>query len=449
MPNPRIDTIKKAISRYVSDYADGSVSRYEVDWFELGRYAHMLLQNENDAMMLHRALHPFYLDYLYGKYNSFHFMSGCRNLIFYCIERYRELGEWFVTEGNLMKMIDSLAANEVGGHVVFSHLQLLMATGLRPYIEVWDIEQVKDNIARQKVQKELHRGEYLCILHAFLMIEDADISDKKKDELEKLTENNWSFLKRVYSIMVGSVIGDRQKKFTSVCNNVKLLVDAHPYLHLFMAAIIAQETTIMPDAKSRQKMDKHFRYLGDLVAETPQEDTLDELCKILFGETFEKAVTQKQYVSYRELEGLVEHWKKMATHLGEQLKELEPLKAMCQSMMEAMKHAIPVDEICKVILGFDDPKVSETVFTKLDWELEENEAWASKRKEMKQLIKAKLKGPEEYQQEMIRLTKETNEAIKNQKPSIIGQMNLGNGTQHLPTDFTKTLENLKGGGEER
>ena len=145
----------------------------------------------------------------------------------------------------------------------------------------------------------------------------------------------------------------------------------------------------------------------------------------------------------------MEHWKKMATHLGEQLKELEPLKAMCQSMMEAMKHAIPVDEICKVILGFDDPKVSETVFTKLDWELEENEAWASKRKEMKQLIKAKLKGPEEYQQEMIRLTKETNEAIRNQKPSIIGQMNLGNGTQHLPTDFTKTLENLKGGGEER
>lgn len=228
MQDPLIDTIKKAISQYVSDYADGSVSRYEVDWFELGRYAHMLLQNEDDAMMLHRALHPFYLDYLYGKYNSFHFMSGCRNLIVYCIERYRELGEWFVTEGNLMKMIDSLAANEVGGHVVFSHLQLLMATGLRPYIEVWDIEQVKDNIARQKVQKELHRGEYLCILHAFLMIEDADISDKKKDELEKLTKNNWSFLKRVYSIMVGSVIGDRQKKFTSVCNNVKLLVDAHP-----------------------------------------------------------------------------------------------------------------------------------------------------------------------------------------------------------------------------
>lgn len=447
MQSPLINSIRRAISHYVSDYANGSESLYEVDWFALERYAYKLLQDEDDAMMLHTALHPFYLDYLYGKYSAYHFTSGCRSLIASCIERYEELGEWFASEGTLMDMIDSLAAHEVGSYTVFSHLQLLIARGYRPYIEEWDIELVKDDIARQKVQKELHRGEYLCILHAFLMIEDADISDKKKDELEQLTKDNWRFLMRVYSIMVGSVIGDQQKTFTSVCNNVKLQVGSHPYLHLFMAAIMAQEALIMPDVKARQKMEKHFKYLEDIIAETPQEDTLDDLCKILFGEAFEKAVTQKQYVSYKELEGLVEHWKEMATNLGEQLKELEPLKAMCQSMMEAMKNSIPVDEICKVILGFDDPKVSEMVFTKLDWELEENEAWASKRKEMKQRIKAKLMGPERYQEEMMRMARETSEAIKNPKPSIIGQMNLGNGTQHLPADFTKALADLKGGGE--
>lgn len=432
------------ISETLDEYVAGRMDSEEIDWYELDRYVYMLLQDRNHIRELHEALQPFYLEYLCGRNHASYEKMGCYGFMNRCIDRYEELGRWFATESNLMDMIDGLAASQVGEGAVFSRLQMLMATGYRPHMKELDIESVNDEIARQKVQKELYRGEHLCILHAFLMIEGADKTDKEKDDLEELLRRNWGFVMRIYSIMAGSVIGDKQNTFTSVCNNVKIMRGSHPYLHLFMAAIMARETAIMPDVKARRKMDKHFRYLEDIIAQTPQKDTLDELCKILFGKEFEKAVATKQYASYRELEGLVEHWKEMATNLGEQLKELEPLKAMCQSMMEAMKHSIPVDKICDVIVGFDDPKVSEMVFTKLDWELEENEAWASKRKEMKRLIKAKLMGPEKYKEEMMRLAKETSDALKNQKPSIIGQMNLGNGTQQLPPDFNKALENLGG-----
>ena len=440
--NPLVGIIKEKLSEYIS----GCCAYNEIHWYDLERYANTLLQDEVDAQELHLALQPFYLEFIYGRNNSLYAKPGCHSLINKCINSYEGLGGWFATEGNLMDMLDDLAVSHVTAHSIFVRLSMLLAGGYRTHVKDFDIDLLLDEITRQQVEKELYRGEYLCILHAYMMIEGADITDEQKDDMEELVRRNWSFLRNVYSIMVGSVIGTKQKTFTSVCNNVKMLVDAHPYLHLFMGAIVAREESIMPNDKERQKMDKHFMYLEDIITQTPQEDTLDELCKILFGEEFEKALAKKQYASYRELEGLVLHWQKMATEMGEQLKEIEPLKAMCQSMMEALKNAIPIEEICNAILGFDDPKVSEFVFYKLDWDLEDNAAWASKRKEMKHLIKAKLIGPEQYRAEMMRIAEETKDAVKNQRPSIIGQMNLGNGTQQLPSEFTKALENLGGQG---
>ena len=437
-----LDSFIEIIKENLAGYAADKITADEVNWYDLERFVYSIMQDGNATIMLHKVLQPFYYDYLYGKKYTCQYRF--HSFICHVISNCKELGKWFYSDGNLIEMIDGLATSKVSSYSVFSRLEILMSNGYRQYANDFDIQHLNDEIARQQVQKELSRGEYLCILHAFMMIESTDIADKRKDELETLVQKNWVFLRNVYSIMVGSVIGTKQKTFTSVCNNVKMLVESHPYLHLFMGAIMAREESVMPTEEEKKKMEKHIMYLENIISETPQEDTLDELCCILFGKDFEKAVAQKKYVSYQELEGLVQHWQKMATDLGEQMKEFEPLKSMCQSMMEALQNAIPVEEICNAILGFDHPKVSEFVFYKLDWDLEDNTAWASKRKEMKNLIKAKLAGPEQYRNEMIRIAQDTNDAVKNQKPSIIGQMNLGNGTQVLPSEITKTIEKLGG-----
>ena len=97
------------------------------------------------------------------------------------------------------------------------------------------------------------------------------------------------------------------------------------------------------------------------------------------------------------------------------------MKIICESMKEAVENSIPVNDVVNTIVNFDDPKVSELVFNKLDWDLEDQPAWAKHRKEMKQLIKAKLKGPKEFQTAMEEYARQMAEATQKmaEKPAVI------------------------------
>lgn len=428
--------ILDAIINPLHQFINGETERNQVNWLEINGLSRHFSEQKMFREEFHVAMQPFYWMLLTdtipydGEHNEF------RGIVWNCIERYDGLGEWFSTK-DIFEFVDQMARLKQEGSHLFAKLQLLIGGGYRPFITRWDRTRIEEEIEHLRAYGDRYHGEYYCILHAYMMIECADITEDQKNEYEELLYRNWDFLKHIYSVMVRRIVGSGHKNFRGVTNNVEVLTSCHPYIHLFYNALVDRQEDILGNEREKEKMVPHIMKLEDIMVNTEQENTLDPLCQILFCDEFEQVLARKRFKSYRELEDLARFWQDEASKLEGQVKELEPLRTLCESMKEAVENSIPVDDVVRTIVNFDDPKVSEQVFNKLDWDLEEQPAWAKRRREMKQLIKAKLRGPEEFQKAMLEYVKMTAEASKKaaeQKPSFtfnspVGQV-IGN-VEHL------------------
>ena len=66
-----------------------------------------------------------------------------------------------------------------------------MDQSYRPYIKQWPENAIDKEIEKLEVSGDSERGEMLCVLSAYLMIEHTDLSEKHKDFLEEQLEQNW------------------------------------------------------------------------------------------------------------------------------------------------------------------------------------------------------------------------------------------------------------------
>lgn len=412
--------IQDTIISPLDDLLDGNLEGWRKNFISTRGMAIHLSEQAKTRDAFHEALRPYYWMYLSDSFSGeFAAYLEFRSFINTCIDRYQGLGEWFQIK-DIMDVVDNLARKRREGRDLIDTIMLLLKHGYRPYLRDWNKEQLEENIERLRVQGDRYHGEYYCILHAFYMIETADITDEQKDEFESLLCQNWDFLKHVYSIMIKRIVGCGHKNFRGVTNNVEILTSCHPYIHLFYNALIDRQDEILTSEREQKKMEPHVMNMQNIMMDVEQEDTLDPLCRILFCEEFERVLARKRFKSYRELEDLADFWQKEAAKLEGHVKELEPLKKICESMKEAVENSIPVDDVVRTIVNFDDPNVSELVFNKLDWDLEDQPAWAKHRKEMKRLIKAKLKGPEEFNNAMKEYAKQIKEATQKmaERPAV-------------------------------
>ncbi len=412
--------IQETIISPLEELVNGNVEAWRKNWISTRGMAEHLSSQAKTRDDFHQALQPYYWMYLSDSLadDSPSYLEF-RSFINACINKYQGLGEWFRTK-DIEDIVENLARKREDGSRLTEILMLILKHGYRPYIKEWNKEKLEENIERLRVHGDRYHGEYYCIMHAFYMIETADITDEQKDEFENLLRQNWDFLKHVYSIMIKRIVGCGHKNFRAVANNVEIQTSSHPYIHLFYNALIDRQDGILTTEREQKKMVPHIINMENIMMDVEQEDTLDPLCRILFCEEFEKVLARKRFKSYRELEDLADFWQKEAAKLEGHVKELEPLKKICESMKEAVENSIPVDDVVRTIVNFDDPNVSELVFNKLDWDLEEQPAWAKHRKEMKQLIKAKLKGPEDFKSAMKEYAKQMAEATQKlaEKPSV-------------------------------
>lgn len=412
--------IQDTIISPLEELVNGNVEGWRKNWISTKGMVIYLSEQAKTRDSFHEALQPYYWMYLSDSFTGEDAAyPEFRSFIYTCIDSYQGLGEWFRTK-DIDDVVESLARKRKEGRNLMDILMLLLRHGYRPYIKEWNKEKLEENIERLRVQGDRYHGEYYCILHAFYMIETADIADNEKDDFENLLCQNWDFLKHVYSIMIKRIVGCGHRNFRGVANNVEIQTSSHPYIHLFYNALIDRQEEILSSEREQQKMIPHIQKMENIMMDVEQEDTLDPLCRILFCEEFERVLARKRFKSYRELEDLANFWQQEAAKLEGHVKELEPLKIICESMKEAVENSIPVDDVVRTIVNFDDPKVSELVFNKLDWDLEDQPAWAKHRKEMKQLIKAKLKGPQEFQAAMQEYARQMAEATHKmqEKPTV-------------------------------
>lgn len=375
----------------------------------------------------HEAMKPYYWDYLTGKIN---YKVASNNLMCFFMESFREFegaAEWIAEKGILNFVRDCLH-NEYACRGFQYRLQVLIELGYRRFIQDWPIDEINEYLERLEVAPDYRRGEYYCALSAFYLIDSMDVDDDTKDELIQQLHDNWDFLIHIYSVMVRSIVGCRLNNYTGIANTVKILKSCHHHIYLFYDSLILRQDFLLskydgltPKKKevAMQKFDKHFVYLQDIMENTEQEDDLEQLCSIIFGSEFEAAMNRKRFKTYKELEGIAEHWQQEATKLQGMVNELEPLRALCESMRQAMENSIPMDVIVRTIIGFEEVKTSRLVFQELDWSLDKHPVWARYREEMKQLIDEKKRGAanlemrlEELLANIAKATQETAEASK-------------------------------------
>lgn len=383
--------------------------------------------NMGAAEAYHEAMKPYYWDYLTGKINYKVASNNLMEFLMYSFREFEGAAEWFAERGILSFVSDCLD-NGIVCHGFQNRLKELIELGYRRFIQDWPIDEINEYLERLEVTPDYRRGEYFCALSAFYLIDSIDADDDTKDMMIQQMHDNWDFLIHIYSVMVRSIVGCRLNNYTGIANTVKLLKSCHHHIYLFYDALILRQDFLMskydglnPKKKEAalQKFDKHFSYLQDIMENTEQEDDLEQLCRVIFGSEFEAAMNRKRFKSYKELEGIAEHWQHEATKLQGMVNELEPLRALCESMRQAMENSIPMDVIVRTIIGFDDVKMSKLVFQELDWSLDRHAVWSRYRDEMKELIDEKRRGAsnlelrlEELLAKIAKATQETAEASK-------------------------------------
>ena len=345
----------------------------------------------------HETMKPYYWNFLTNKINYSASTMGCINFLKCSLKEFCGVAEWIAKCG-IMEFVGDC---EYHCRNIMYRLQMLIELGYRRYIKEWPIDEINECLERLRVAPDYKRGEVYCVLSAFYLIESADMTDEEKDAMEEQLCENWDYLIHIYSVIVRSIIGCKLNNYHSIANTVKILKSCHRHIYLFYDALLLRQDFILgkydglpPKKKDEalQKFDKHLVYIKEIIENTEQEEDLEKLCGVIFGSEFKEAINRKHFKTYKELEGLAEYWQQEATKLQGMVDELEPLRALCESMRQAMNNSIPMDVIVKTIIGFDDVKMSKLVFQELDWSLDKHPVWSKYRDEMKELIGEKQRG---------------------------------------------------------
>lgn len=279
---------------------DGEILAENYKWYVPENLSRDYRTNPYDEDGFHEAMKPFYWRLLTGTLQVGGMNEHSCVFVEHCMEDFQGLAEW-VGEHNFMEIIDGLAAHNYGKYRFFRILEILYDSGFRSYMSKCPRKDIEEEIEKLEVNGNRTRGELLCITLAYMMIEQADVSDGRKDELEAQLRQHWSYLVSIYSVMVRRIVGSNFKAFVQLANNVNISPDCHPYIHIFYEAILLREPDLFPTDKLKDKLVKHMARMEDIMKDTPQEDTLDELCHILFGKELEEMMQRKHFQSYDEL----------------------------------------------------------------------------------------------------------------------------------------------------
>lgn len=248
----------------------------------------------------HHRMKPIYWRLLSGDYSESTDFSDVLYPVSLWMYAYDELGK-LVGEHNIMDLLNSAYCRAGGLYNFFYLLRCIMDQSYRPYIKQWPENAIDKEIEKLEVSGDSERGEMLCVLSAYLMIEHTDLSEKHKDFLEEQLEQNWDYLTNVYSFMVRRIVGSHFKGFVQIINNVAVAQSFHPYVHIFRKAVLMRKDELFVTPKSKEKLARHMAKLEDILKTTLQREDLDELCNIIFGSDFEEMM-KTRYMSYDELD---------------------------------------------------------------------------------------------------------------------------------------------------
>lgn len=370
-------TIEKAIIKPIQGYIDGVGSLFRFPVIQAAR--ELIAQGE--AHNLHTAMKPFYDMWVE---DSPRLDWTSRSIISDMALIDPLFGGWASWQ-DLMKMARAWAVRGDGEEMLTLMDCIIHGENYEPYCGENAYEEVTEELRYQRVNGNSNSGEIYALLHAFITIAMSPPRFGKRKELFQLMKMHWDFLRHVYCVMTGSIIGLGFANFVSLANNLKN-GKYRPYLHLVYWFLADNADTLC--AKKQQKgMVKALTALQDIMDRTEPSHELDELCQMLFPEEVKEMLTKHPKTPYRQLETEVEVLKVENSELKAERSVLkDKLSALAQRQEEITRQmatelqkafvedSIPYAEIEEELLELPPNSVG-SVFSALNDMLGGNDVW--------------------------------------------------------------------------
>lgn len=356
-----------------SNHISGMRSLMPYEWNVMKKQAERCMMT--DGAEFHKAMQPYYEMYITADHRLFRDgvegfeMSNFVECVFNCDDRF---AKWMANKDIIEvteKWIESKGLRE--------YLKILQRLVDSDYKTDWGAleDKVADRLGLLDVYGDNVSNEYFCILYGFVSIMSAPLPYEERLTLFGRFRDNWNFMKHMYSVMLGRMVGLGLQNFVQVANNVKTSPNYHPHLHLIYAAMKERIGELCPNLDSYEKMSSQLKDIENKIKCTPQETTIELLCEILFPDNFRPMLDKHRYKPYNELQETVKR-------LEESLKDQdEKIKVQVRIAADEIKKAfeessVSIDDIEKQLLGIN-PETAFNIYYELNTLLAGNRAWSN------------------------------------------------------------------------
>lgn len=414
--------IEEAIIKPIEDYMAGNGELHRFPIVQSARDCCRLgLQTE-----LHNFMEPYYIMYIDDSARLDWTSRGIISEIAH-IDPY--FGGW-ASRQDLMKMARAWAVRASGDDLL-TLMDCMIQGGYEPWGSVGCYEEVTEELRYQRVNGNSGSGEIYALLHAFMSIVLSSHRYDRHKDMFLLLRSHWDFLRHVYSVMTGIIIGLGFSNFVGLANNLKN-TKYQPYLHLVYWFLVDRADELCTQ-KQQKGMVKALASLQDIMDRTDPNPELDELCQLLFPKEVKEMLINHPKTPYRQLENekkVLENENKVLKvennelkaekkALNEKLnvlarKQEEITLQMASELKKAfVEDAIPYSEIEEELLELP-PKIVGNVFTILNDMLGGNEVWQRHFKELRKKVRKREKEKEVPQIDARHITMTGNDVTYNE-----------------------------------
>jgi hypothetical protein len=371
---------------------------------------------------LHNFMEPFYNMYID---DSARLDWTSRGIIAEIAHNDPYFGGW-ASRQDLMKMARAWAVRASGDDLL-TLMDCMIQGGYEPWGSVGCYEEVTEELRYQRVNGNSGSGEIYALLHAFMSIVLSSHRYDRHKDMFLLLRSHWDFLRHVYSVMTGIIIGLGFPNFVGLANNLKN-TKYQPYLHL-VYWFLADRADELCTKKQKKGMERALTSLQEIMDRTEPNPELDELCQLLFPNEVKEMLINHPKTPYRQLENekkVLENENKELKVENTELKALnEKLNALARKQEEItlqmaselkkafVEDAIPYSEIEEELLDLP-PKIVGSVFSILNDMLGGNEVWQRHFKELRKKVRKREKEKEAPQIDARHITITGNDATYNE-----------------------------------
>ena len=217
-------TIEEKIIEPLQRYIDGADGLFRFPMTQAARE----VVRYGDASGLHRQMEPFYEMWIE---DSPRLDWTSRSIIGDIAQIDPLFGAW-ASRQDLMKMARAWAVRgDVEGMLTLLYC-VIHSKNYEPYCGESTYEEVTEELRYQRVNGNSSSGEIYALLHAFVTIVMSPQRFDRHQDLFQLMKMHWDFLRHVYCVMTGSIIGPSHE-LDELCQmlfpeEVKEMLTKHP-----------------------------------------------------------------------------------------------------------------------------------------------------------------------------------------------------------------------------